>query len=81
MSNGNETGYFYTDWAALTVNDWVGMIVTITVAVVLVVAYLLVFNPKNKEQLESQRYLVDGPEGEEFLVENSTDTSTHGEKK
>ena len=81
MSNGNETGYFYTDWAALTVNDWVGMIVTITVAVVLVVAYLLVFNPKNKEQLESQRYLVDGPEGEEFLVENSTDKSTHGEKK
>jgi cytochrome c oxidase cbb3-type subunit 4 len=77
MSNGNETGFFHTDWAALTVNDWVGMIVTVTVAVVLAVAYFLVFNPKNKEQLESQRYLVDGPEGEEFLAENRT----HGENK
>ncbi len=81
MTNEKETGFFYTDWAALTVNDWVGMIVTVTVAVVLVVAYFLVFNPKNKERLESQRYLVDGPEGEEFLAENRTNMSTHGENK
>ncbi len=77
MSNANETGFFHTDWAALTVNDWVGMIVTVTVAIVLVIAYLLVFNPKNKERLESQRFLVDGPEGEEFHAENDT----HGENK
>ncbi|MBT7306687.1 MAG: cbb3-type cytochrome c oxidase subunit 3 [Gammaproteobacteria bacterium] len=77
MSTVNEVGYFHTDWAALTVNDWVGLIVTVTTAVVLAVAYLLVFHPKNKEQLESQRYLVDGVEGEKFLAENSI----HGENK
>ncbi len=60
-----EQGYFHTDWAALTVNDWVGLIVTVLVAVVLAVAYLYIFHPKNRERLEAQRYLVDGPEGEE----------------
>ncbi|MBC8519009.1 MAG: cbb3-type cytochrome c oxidase subunit 3 [Gammaproteobacteria bacterium] len=59
-----DTSYFFTDWSAMTVNDWVGMIVTVTVAVVMVVAYILVFHPKNKEHLESQRYLVDGVDGE-----------------
>jgi len=77
MSTEKEMGYFYTDWASMTVNDWVGLIVTVTVALALAVAYFLVFNPKNKEQLESQRYLVDGVEGEKFLAENSI----HGENK
>ncbi|MBT3347419.1 MAG: cbb3-type cytochrome c oxidase subunit 3 [Thiotrichales bacterium] len=63
--------YFDTDWAALTVNDWVGMIVTVIVAVVLLVAYILVFHPKNRENLESQRYLVDGVDGENYLRENT----------
>ncbi len=70
-----ESGYFHTDWAALTVNDWVGLIVTVLVAVVMVVAYLFVFHPKNKERLESQRYLVDGVDGDSSLTEN------HGENK
>jgi len=59
-----DTSYFYTDWAAMTVNDWAGLIVTVAVTVAMVVAYILVFHPKNKEHLESQRYLVDGIGGE-----------------
>ncbi len=73
----SEKGYFYTDWAAMTVNDWVGLIVTVGVAVVLFIAYLYVFHPKNKERLESQRYLVDGVEGETTLTEHEI----HGENK
>ncbi len=72
-----DTGYFHTDWAAMTVNDWAGLIVTVVVAVVMVVAYVLVFHPKNKEGLESQRYLVDGVEGESGPTENRL----HGENK
>ncbi len=71
-----ESGYFHTDWAALTVNDWVGLIVTVLVAVVMVVAYLFVFHPKNKERLEAQRYLVDGVDGEDSAL-----TENHGENK
>lgn len=71
-----ETSILDTDWTALTVNDWVGMIVTVGVAIVLLIAYLYVFHPKNKEKLESQRYLVDGVEGEASLTEN-----LHGENK
>jgi len=71
-----EQGFFETNWAALTVNDWVGLIVTVGVAIVLLIAYLYVFHPKNREKLESQRYLVDGVDGDSSLTEN-----LHGENK
>ncbi|MBF0470860.1 MAG: cbb3-type cytochrome c oxidase subunit 3 [Gammaproteobacteria bacterium] len=57
--------YFDTDWAAMTLHDWIGMILTVGVFVLMVVAYVLILHPKNKKSLESQRYLVDGPDGEE----------------
>ncbi len=72
-----EKGYFHTEWASLTTNDWVGLIVTVVVAALLVVAYLYVFHPKNKERLESQRFLVDGVDGETSITEDSI----HGENK
>jgi len=49
--------YFHTDWAAMTFHDWLGLIITIIVFVLMVAVYLYVFNPANKEKLESQRYI------------------------
>ena len=51
--------YFKTDWAAMTLNDWIGMILTVAIFLLMVWAYVHVFHPKNKDKLESQRYLPD----------------------
>ncbi len=47
-----------TDWAAMTLNDWTGLTITIVVFFLMVWAYAMTFNPKNKEKLESQRNII-----------------------
>ncbi len=47
--------YFQTDWAAMTVNDWVGLIMTVIVFLVMIWAYVHTFNPKNRDKLEARR--------------------------
>lgn len=49
--------YFHTDWASMTLHDWIGMIMTVLVFVLMIWLYVYVFNPKNKERLESQRHI------------------------
>ena len=49
--------YFHTDWASMTLHDWIGTIMTVLVFVLMVWLYVYVFNPKNKERLESQRHI------------------------
>jgi len=49
--------YFHTDWAAMTLHDWIGLIVTVAAFLAMVWIYSYVFNPKNKERLESQRHI------------------------
>lgn len=46
--------YLHTDWAAMTLNDWLGVFFTVLAFVAMVVVYVLVFNPKNKDALNSQ---------------------------
>ena len=59
-SNGeNAQGYFYTDWSAMTSQDWAGLIITVVTFVLMVVAYFYVFRPKNKDKLESQKFMLD----------------------
>ncbi len=53
MSNLQE--YFQTNWAAMTLHDWIGLILTVGAFLAMVWIYSYVFNPKNKERLESQR--------------------------
>lgn len=50
--------YFSTDWAAMTLHDWIGMIMTVSIFIIMLVAYVLVFHPKNKDRLEAQRYIM-----------------------
>lgn len=61
-----------TDWAAMTLNDWAGFIITVGVFFLMIWAYVYTFHPKNKEKLESQRTII-------FDEDNDMDdlTSTH----
>jgi type II secretory pathway component PulM len=49
------------------------MILTVGVFILMVLAYVLILHPKNKERLESQRYLVDGPDGEDLSKSEKRD--------
>ena len=49
---------FQTDWAAMTLNDWAGLIITLGVFFLMVWAYVITFNPKNKEKLEAKRNII-----------------------
>jgi len=60
----NLKDYFYTDWAAMTLHDWLGMGVTIVVFFVMIGLYVYIFHPANKERFEAHRFipLDDGPD-------------------
>ncbi len=49
---------FHTDWAAMTLNDWTGLIITLGVFFLMIWAYAITFNPKNKDALESRRNII-----------------------
>lgn len=65
MSNLRE--YFQTNWALMTLNDWIGVILTVGAFLLMIWLYSYVFNPKNKEKLESQRHIP-------FEMEEDLDT-------
>lgn len=50
--------YLHTDWAAMSRNDWLGVAFTVLAFVAMIVVYVMVFNPKNKEALNSQGDMV-----------------------
>jgi len=50
--------YFQTDWSAMTGTDWFGLILTVVVFIIMVVVYVWVLNPKNKESIESHRTML-----------------------
>ncbi|WP_421863940.1 cbb3-type cytochrome c oxidase subunit 3 [Motiliproteus sp.] len=54
--------YFSTDWAAMTATDWVGTILTVVIFVLMVVAYVYAYRPKNKEKLEDRKFQIDDGE-------------------
>ncbi len=55
--------YLHTDWAAMSSNDWQGVVLTVLAFVAMIVVYVMVFNPKNKDAFEAQRDLVLRDEG------------------
>ena len=56
--------YLHTDWAAMTRNDWLGVVFTVLAFVAMVAVYVLVFNPRNKDALNSQGDMALRDEGE-----------------
>ena len=41
----------------MTTSDWIGMILTVVVFLLMVALYVYVLRPKNREKLESQRFI------------------------
>jgi len=56
--------YLHTDWAAMSRNDWIGVVFTVLAFVAMVAVYVLVFNPKNKDAFDSQSDMALRDEGE-----------------
>ena len=50
--------YFYTDWEAMTGTDWFGLALTVLIFLLMVGVYVWVFNPKNKDKIESHRTMA-----------------------
>ena len=77
MTNGPTVNslaeYFHTDWAAMTVSDWVGTVLTVVIFVLMAVAYFQVFRPKNRERLEAHKHIP-------FDVDNESDGDNDGGK-
>lgn len=55
MNNLRE--YFHTNWAAMTLHDWLGLIITVGAFLGMVWIYSYAFNPKNKDRFESERQI------------------------
>jgi hypothetical protein len=47
--------YFHTDWAALTSQDWVGLLLTVAVFIAMAITFFYALRPKNAKMLEEQR--------------------------
>ena len=41
----------------MTASDWFGMVLTVVVFLLMVVLYVYVLRPKNREKLEKQRFI------------------------
>ncbi|HEU0186413.1 MAG TPA: hypothetical protein VFR06_00815 [Gallionellaceae bacterium] len=46
--------YLHTDWSAMTLNDWLGVIYTVLGLLAMIIAYALVLRPGNKEAYDAQ---------------------------
>ena len=49
--------YLHTDWEAMTTSDWIGMILTVVIFLLMVGLYFHVLRPKNREKFESKRFI------------------------
>lgn len=49
--------YFHTEWEAMTTNDWIGMILTVVIFLLMVGLYFHVLRPKNRDKFESKRFI------------------------
>ena len=50
--------YFHTDWSAMTGTDWLGLVLTVVIFILMFVVYFWALRPKNKDSLESHRTML-----------------------
>ncbi len=50
--------YFHTDWAAMTAQDWAGVIITVGAFIGIVVTFAWALSPGRRKRLEQQKYDV-----------------------
>ena len=70
-----------TDWAAMTLNDWAGFIITVGVFFLMIWAYVYTFDPKNKEKLESERTIIFDEDNDMDDLTSNHPVSTKGNSK
>mgnify|MGYP001583469739 CR=1 FL=1 len=51
-------GYLGMDVAAMSVNDWIGVCLSLVAFIGMVAVYFMVFRPANKDMFESQRSMA-----------------------
>lgn len=56
-------GYLGMDVAAMSVNDWIGVCLSLVAFIGMVAVYVMVFRPANKDKFESQRHAALDDEG------------------
>jgi len=49
---------FESKWEAMTLNDWIGLAVTAVIFIFMIVAYIYVLKPNNREKLEARRNII-----------------------
>ena len=49
--------YFYTDWSVMTSNDWVGLIITVVIFILMIAIYSYVLAAGNQEKFDACRYI------------------------
>lgn len=50
----------------MTINDWQGVLITVGAFVAMIVVYVIVFNPKNKDSFDSQSDMALREDGEYY---------------
>lgn len=50
--------YLHTDWSAMTLNDWLGVIYTVLGLLAMIIVYVMVLRPRNKEAYDAQADMV-----------------------
>jgi cytochrome c oxidase cbb3-type subunit IV len=56
--------YLHTDWSAMSRNDWLGVFFTLAAFVAMIMVYVMVFNPRNKDAFDAQSDMALRDEGE-----------------
>jgi cbb3-type cytochrome oxidase subunit 3 len=64
--------YLHTDWTAMSSNDWQGVFFTVAAFVAMIVVYVMVFNPKNKDAFDSQS---------DMALRDESENNNSGDKK
>lgn len=62
--------YFHTDWAAMTTQDWIGLVLTVAIFLFMVWAYVHVFHPKNKAKFDARQNLMPDADDAKIDTEN-----------
>ena len=54
----NIERYLSTDWAAMTTQDWAGLIVTVLVFLGMLITFALALRPSKRKEMEEQKYKI-----------------------
>jgi cytochrome c oxidase cbb3-type subunit 4 len=63
--------FFHTEWEAMTASDWIVLVTTVVIFLLMVGLYIYALRPKNRERLESYRNIP---------FDDETTTTNSGEK-